>query len=790
MPVNIDQKDLTTTSLQNTTVKVAPTTFRPSRPLIPIGTSLPGIIKAQPITTTVNPTTQTNTAGVGGVPLPLLSVTAVQTPVKNQSLTNCNVTVSFTRNSADVNYDHVNIFFLGYHGGTNPVLVASGASSPLNFICDATKETVTVIAQTASSTGLTAPLQFAATTTVTLSGIVGAPPAPTISQALVGTPTGYQFGFNQVVLPAGDEEVISAYNVYRNTNNSFGTAFLRSTIAPNPALSGSITYSDSVNDASGNIFYYWVSAVNTAGFESTPTPAQSGIVVGSVGSLPPSISTPFTMNVTSTSVTITTSPSCFFTRADGTVVMIGQTTQAVTGLPTGNDVFFFPYWRESDQTLQYVLASDINIPPITGVKNTAASSQYVETTTSASLSSFSVELWMKGTAAGALFDHSAPQLGGVTTSSVVQCQATSAGEVELSIHGASAWVNLTTAGASVLDGCWHHVVCTYNSATTTASIYVDGFNTSDGVTLWTSAAMGTIAGTAGFWHLGFVGGLAGAPLTSDTYNSFTLSHFSLYASAISGIQASSHQQAFANLGETVYASELTYDSATNLWKLSDTSGSAADSIGTNTGTYIGSPTLAQSSSVVTVLGTPQMAFPYNSFLALQAQNLRNRTPLSAGALSAATSIGGGTQSGGGSSGGYNPQKPGKPGCFTAETRVMTRRGDIPIKDVKAGDQVRTASGEWRPVLGLQVHEAEVRTMFNLPESGASTFSHKMLVNKRWWVPIGQLFPTSFTCNEPVYCLSVLARDNDPFSPTTQHSFTLSNGIVVTNATIIKNSNFA
>ena len=572
MANNFVQEDLSTITVQPPITSTVPTLQLPTRPLLPFP-SVPVVIGNSPLKVVPSTTTTVdNTSGQNGIPLPLLTVQAVQTPVKQQSYTNCNVTISFTRNVADTNYNHVNIWFVGYHGSTTPQLMSAGTTSPLNFLCDATQETVKVYAQTVNALGESAPVTFAATCSVTLSGIVAAPPAPTISQSLVGTPTGFQFGFNQVVLPAGDQEVIKNYNIYRSaTANTFASASLLGTVVPNAELTGAITYTDTINSATGAAYYYWVTAVNTAGFESTATAAQTGVVAGSIGSLPPSISTPFTLTTTSTSVTITTSPSCQFTRADGTKVMIGQTSTACTGLPTGNDVFFFPYWRESDQSLQFVQNTDATIPSITSVKFTAASDQYIETTTVGSIpTAFSVELWMQGSATGALFDYSAPQVVGSTTASVLQGFVTSGGEVEVAVHNGSAWTTCITSGASVLDTCWHHVVFTY--AAGVGNIYVDGFNTSDGVTLWTNASMGTIATTSGSWHFGVVAGLAGATVTSTLYNSFNLSHISLYTSALSGIQAAAHQSAFVDSGETIYLSELTYDSAANLWKLSETSG--------------------------------------------------------------------------------------------------------------------------------------------------------------------------------------------------------------------------
>lgn len=611
-------------------------------------------------------------------------------------------------------------------------------------------------------------------------------PAPTINQSLVGTPTGYQFSFNQSVLAPFSTQIIQCYNVYRGQLNSFASASLIQVIPANPHLLGGIVVTDSINVAGGFQYFYWVLAVDSNGNTSAPVAAQTGVVSGSVGSLPPSLSTPFKLTTTTTSVTITTSPSCFFTRADGTITKIGQTSQACTGLPTGNTVLFFPYWRESDQTLQFVKNTDAVIPNITGITMASASSQYIKTTTGASIpAAFSVELWVKASAAGGLFDFSAPQVAGTTTASICQAQVTAGGEVEFSLYNGSTWANVTTSGAQVLDGTWHHVVCAYASGTGT--VFVDGVNTSNGTTIWTNAAMGTPASTTGYWHFGFVGGIAGAPLTANTYNSFSMARIALYNSALTALQAAAHLQAFCNLGETFYDQEVAYDSATNFWELDEPSGTtAADSIGSNTGTYVNAPSLNQVSPSITVLGTPAIAWPYNAVFALHQQSLRNRIPLSNGGLTASTATSGSSSSGG-SSGGYSGGggRGGGGGCFTGDTLVKTQRGDIRIDEITIGDKCLTAKGNWRPVIAVHKHEAEPRDLHVMPQ-GAVTHNHKILVDGIW-IKAGEVFNEILETNEPVYTLSMFSREPLELSltPNTERSFTLSNGVVATNVIINK-----
>ncbi len=103
------------------------------------------------------------------------------------------------------------------------------------------------------------------------------PPAPTIAQALSSNHVGYQFSFYQVRLPLNSNLTISTYKVYRNTTSVNTKAKVIATITHNPANAGTpIVIQDA--QPNGTTQFYWVSAVSTAGVESTLTPAQSGTV--------------------------------------------------------------------------------------------------------------------------------------------------------------------------------------------------------------------------------------------------------------------------------------------------------------------------------------------------------------------------------------------------------------------------------------------------------------------------------------------------------------------------------
>jgi hypothetical protein len=107
-------------------------------------------------------------------------------------------------------------------------------------------------------------------------------PAPTIASPLATVPTGYEFSFFQVRLPLSSTATISSYKVYRSTANNSATASLIRTIVHNQSNTGQpVVVQDS--RPNGVTEFFWVSAVNTQGVESSLTPAQSGPVTSNAG---------------------------------------------------------------------------------------------------------------------------------------------------------------------------------------------------------------------------------------------------------------------------------------------------------------------------------------------------------------------------------------------------------------------------------------------------------------------------------------------------------------------------
>lgn len=266
----VDETLLHTTD-NNTTAKL----WRPLRAIFPVDTTVDTITKLQKRVTPPTPAGQKFAGEVGAIPEQLLSLHATESPSKQQDRVFSEVAVSFTRDSGDPAYDHVNIWLRGYKGNTNRVLETQGKDSPVYFLLETTGETVTITAQPVGADGTTAPIELSRSCTVLLDGVISAPPAPTVTQSLIATPSGYQFTFAQLSAQAAD--VIDSYKVYRNTSNTSGSATVIRTYKHDPKnASAPIVVQDAITG--GTFYYYWVSAVNTTGLESVLTAAQTGAV--------------------------------------------------------------------------------------------------------------------------------------------------------------------------------------------------------------------------------------------------------------------------------------------------------------------------------------------------------------------------------------------------------------------------------------------------------------------------------------------------------------------------------
>ena len=256
-------KDIDHTLIESTKQSTGAKIWRPVREVLMVDTNIDQVTKlqkrVQPPGNTSKPVGSPQ-GEPGAVPEQLLAISATESPVKQQDRTFSQVAVTFLRDSSDPNFDHLNIWLRGYKGNTQRVLETQGQESPIYFLLETTKETITITGQPVNADGTVAPIELCRQCSVTLDGVISAPPAPTITQSLIGTIHGYQFTFLQ--LPAQNADVIDCYKVYRNTVNNSATATVLKTYKHDPTNQNTpIVVQDSTT---GNtVYWYWVSAVST-----------------------------------------------------------------------------------------------------------------------------------------------------------------------------------------------------------------------------------------------------------------------------------------------------------------------------------------------------------------------------------------------------------------------------------------------------------------------------------------------------------------------------------------------
>ncbi len=218
-----------------------------------------------------------------GTPQQVTGVAATESPWKTPNgVIYSLVEVSFTPAVGDTYFQGVNIYFTGYNGSFIPQLMSSATQSPASFLCETTHETVTVTVVAVGSEGYDASFSLAPTASVTLNGAWNPPAPPSIAQgqtALDGN-IGWQFTFN--VIGGLEADQIQCYRVYHSESNVAPSNYFRT--IPQPISNSG---QEVVQETTGDILFYWVSAVNSVGLESTLVPVP--FVYIDPGTPPPNV---------------------------------------------------------------------------------------------------------------------------------------------------------------------------------------------------------------------------------------------------------------------------------------------------------------------------------------------------------------------------------------------------------------------------------------------------------------------------------------------------------------------
>lgn len=206
--------------------------------------------------------TAARTASNVGIPAQVSTLSATESPFKTDAGMRSLVSVAFV--PPPDYYGSAEVYLTGYNGCATPQLVASGVDSPIEVLVDTTHETVMVTVLAVSPNNITADKSSVPAVWVALDGVQSAPPMPSIAQAQSALPdgSGWQFVFN--VLGGLLADQISSYRIYHSENPSTTSPDYYETKVQPPTNVGSIT----VQESTGDLLYYWVSAISTSGIES------------------------------------------------------------------------------------------------------------------------------------------------------------------------------------------------------------------------------------------------------------------------------------------------------------------------------------------------------------------------------------------------------------------------------------------------------------------------------------------------------------------------------------------
>lgn len=652
----------------------------------------------------------TTTTLAAGTPLQLTSISAVESPIKSQGRTFSEVSVSFTRNPSDTNFDSVKIWFTGYEGTTDPQLMAQGTTSPITFLVETTGETVTVYGQAVSAAGLTSDLTTAIHTTVVLDGVVSAPPAPTVTQNLLATSEGYQFSFAYEGGLLAD--VIQSYNIYRYTSNTPSSAVIVKNVPQPSTNSGNYVYQETV--PVGTSYYYWVTSVNTVGLESTKTAAQSGLVIN--GNQP---------------------------NLNG--------TDGVNTSGTGQNLVF---------------NGDFSITTTpTGVQSATASAVRVQDNGQPSCNGWTRNFESAGAGEGYIYQYPNANYTGLVGqySMVIQdgsggnnygfgavCDALPVRPGATYQFSANLSVGLGNGGTVPTNGSWYMRVLWYEIGTT------DFSKTSATLLSYNDIVAGSTAGgaqapnallvapaTAGYCRIAFYHWLTGTVATG--WNLVVSNVRCVETTDPSGIGVlSKGGTPFSWVGAFSYTSttsSITWSwSSLTLYRSDGTTvsiGSGSQTISglSSSTTYYFYPYWDEPSASVKWVagGTGSPAYAQTAATAplLQSQNLQSQIAMSVGSMSASTpSSGSGGGSGGGGGGGG--------ACFTGNVRIKTPDGLVAFKDLPRGYNFNIIGLNGTQCARLLVHENYSGNFVDIKDGKFVTTGHGMKCGDKF-IPASEYF---------------------------------------------------
>lgn len=286
------------------------------------------------------------------------------------------VTATYTAPTPLGTFTGIFLVVKNYRGSAQLVKVAehnfagtAGTSASFKTTLQRTGETVTFYFVAKNSNGGTVEdWATAPSTTGVLDGNASAPNAPT-GLVATSTNTGISLAWN-----ANAESNLAGYKIYRNTVNTFGSATLLNNVGT--TRSGAPNYFDATGSYVA-VYYYWVTAVNTAAQESSNSAVASGVSGGNAVTGVVAQGN-FGLTEASTSISIywdgTNGSNAFTLRlADASTKSIPTGSTTITGLSSGVTYKFYPYYDVLSNAVGFVTTGGAGSPAIAFASTSAVS---------------------------------------------------------------------------------------------------------------------------------------------------------------------------------------------------------------------------------------------------------------------------------------------------------------------------------------------------------------------------------------------------------------------------------